>query len=188
MGGPVTVTVCVPSHTPTTAGQTIYETLPDLCSLVSPSDAPATVRALRDAGYRVDVKQITFTNPGARARDVEDAPAGTLVIGVLNAKGTSLDIPPETKHLIVEVGQLAEGLDDELTSRAGVREPAARCAAERRILMGQRGSPPGRGGGPTRGTSLGVRAAMTMRRRRGLGHRKGHRAILRMLPAVDSRR
>lgn len=109
MGGPVTVTVGVPSQTPTTAGQTIYQALPDLCSLVTPTDAPATVEALRNAGYRVDVKQITFTSPGARARDVQDPPGGTLVIGVLNAKGTSLDVSPETKHLIVEVGTGGDG-------------------------------------------------------------------------------
>lgn len=109
MSGPVVVTLGVPSPTPTTAGAPIYDTLPDLCELVEPTDAPATVAALRAAGYDIDVKLIEFVDDGAEARDVAEPPAGTLVIGVMDHRGENAGVDPDTRRLIVEVGSGGQG-------------------------------------------------------------------------------
>jgi hypothetical protein len=107
--GPVVVTLGVPSPSPTTAGAPIYDTLPDLCELVEPTDAPATVAALRRAGYDVDVKLIEFIDSGAKARDIDQPPEGTLVIGVMNREGENQGVSPDTRQLIVEVGTGGDG-------------------------------------------------------------------------------
>jgi hypothetical protein len=107
--GPVVVTLGVLSPSPTTAGAPIYGTLPDLCELVEPTDAPASVAALRGAGYDVDVKLIEFVDDGARARDVGQPPEGTLVIGVMDRDGENQGVTPDTRQLIVEVGSGGDG-------------------------------------------------------------------------------
>lgn len=107
--GPVVITLGVPSPSPTTAGAPIYDTLPDLCELVEPTDAPATLAALRGAGYDVDVKLIEFVEDGAKARDIGQPPEGSLVLGVMDRDGENQGVSPDTRQLIVEVGSGGHG-------------------------------------------------------------------------------
>lgn len=93
------------------AGLTVYEAIPRLCSLVDPSDAPGTARALRDAGFEpvFSLVHLTGGHGDNRAENIEEPPPGTVVISVLGRNGDITDVDPQTRELLVEVGQPGEG-------------------------------------------------------------------------------
>jgi hypothetical protein len=142
--GPVVVTLGVPSDKPTTAGAPIYDTVPDLCELVVPTDAPTTVRNLRRNGFELTIKLIRFTATGAEARDVDQAPPGTLVIGVLDQQGRNAGVASDTRKLVVEVGTGGDGHHGQ-TDSACQAPPAAPPPEDGQMPQPRDIDPPGEG-------------------------------------------
>lgn len=108
--GPIVVTVG--RGTPgEDAGLPVYESIPQLCSLVDPGDAPRTARALREAGFEpvFTLVHLTGGHGDNRSEVVEDPPPGTVVISVLGPNGDMTDVDPNTRELHVEVGRPGEG-------------------------------------------------------------------------------
>jgi hypothetical protein len=108
--GTIIVTVgraAAAGETPSTAGLTLFEVLPQVKSALRRTDPRGTLERLRADGFEVTVKLIVDnTDAGAVAatgvKTVRVPPEGSVVLGVTNASGQNT-ATPKTSGLILEV-------------------------------------------------------------------------------------
>ena len=84
--------------------ETIYDAFPGLCDAVQPTNAPATARALHEAGFAVTYTLLDpGVPPGSRGTLVNRPPPDTVIVSVLDAEGSYAGIQNRTRQLNVEV-------------------------------------------------------------------------------------